>query len=110
MYKVKITVVKCMANPDLVNEYMGEAVKAKRLAEPKCSVLREGQVFLLSDPSEVPDGFCAWAWSDIHREILAISAGGDLGPWLKQPGLAIACCTDAFRPVAFKIERGDEIV
>ena len=36
--------------------------------------------------------------------ITAIMTGGDL-PWMKQRGLAIATCTDAFRPVIFKIER-----
>ncbi|MBU1050335.1 TIGR04076 family protein [Candidatus Bipolaricaulota bacterium] len=65
---------------------------------------------MLSDPSEVPDGFCAWAWADTHREIRSISGGSDFGPSLKQPGLAVACCTDAFRPVALKIERGSKMV
>jgi len=109
VYQVKITVLKCLAHPDLVREYMGDEVKDARLATPRCGALKEGQEFLLTDPSVVPDGFCAWAWADIHREILAISAGGSLEPWLKRPGLAIACCTDGFRPVVFKIERGDNI-
>ena len=108
MYEVKITVLKCLAHPDLVEEYMGDAVKPARLASPHCGVFKEGQAFVLGDPSEVPEGFCAWAWADIHREILAISSGGNLDPWLKRPGLAIACCTDGFRPVVFKIERGNE--
>ena len=110
MYEVKITVLKCLAHPDLVEEYMGEAVKADRLASPRCGVFEEGQEFVLPDASVVPEGFCSWAWADIHREILAISSGGNLDPWLKRPGLAIACCTDGLRPVVFKIERGDEIV
>lgn len=109
MYEVKITVLKCLAHPDLVEEYMGDEVKEARLASPSCGVLKEGQEFLLSDASVVPEDFCAWAWADIHREILAISGGSHLGPWLKRPGLAIACCTDGFRPVVFKIERGEEI-
>jgi len=110
VYEVKITVLKCLAHPDLVEEYMGNAVKPERLEDPRCGVFEEGQVFVLPDASVIPDGFCAWAWADIHREILAISSGGNLDPWLKRPGLAIACCTDGFRPVVFKIERGAEIV
>jgi len=110
LYQVRITVLKCMANTELVETYMGDTVRESRLANPTCGVLREGQEFLLSDPSELPEGFCAWAWADIHREILAISGGSSLEPWLKRPGLAIACCTDGFRPVVFKIERGEEIV
>jgi uncharacterized repeat protein (TIGR04076 family) len=109
MYKVKITILKRMANPDLIAEYAGDKVRETRLASPQCGLFADGQEFTLSDASEVPDGFCAWAWADIHREILAISAGGDLTPWLKKPGVAIACCSDGFRPVVFKIERGEAI-
>jgi len=109
VYEVKITVLKCLAHRDLIEEYMGEAVKEECLSSPACGVLREGQEFVLSDASVVPEGFCAWAWADIHREILAVSSGGSMDPWLKKPGLAIACCTDGFRPVVFRIERGREI-
>ena len=109
MYKVKITVVKRMANPDLVAQFAGDKIRDARLASPQCGMFVDGQEFLLSDPSEVPEGFCAWAWADIHREIFAISGGSSLTPWLCEPGLAIACCTDGFRPVAFKIERMEEV-
>lgn len=110
MYKIKITVLKRMANPDLIAEYAGDKVRETRLASPQCGLFTDGQEFTLSDASEVPDGFCAWAWADIHREILAMSAGGSLTPWLAKPGVAIACCSDGFRPVVFKIERREEIV
>ena len=110
MYKIKITVLKRMANPDLIAAYAGDKVREERLVSPQCGTFTDGQEFLLSDPSEVPDGFCAWAWADIHREILAIAGGSDLTPWIKKPGLAIACCTDGFRPVVFKVERMEEIV
>ena len=106
MYKIKITVLKRMANPDLIAEYAGDKVRDARLASPQCGLFTDGQEFLLSDASELPEGFCARAWADIHREILAISGGSDMTPWLKKAGLAIACCTDGFRPVVFKIERG----
>jgi uncharacterized repeat protein (TIGR04076 family) len=29
-------------------------------------------------------------------------------PWVEQKGAAIACCTDGYRPVVFKIERIEE--
>lgn len=109
MYAVRITVVKRMANRDLIEEYAGDLVRAERLAEPFCKAFSDGQEFVLTDASTMPDGFCPWAWSDLHKEILAISAGGDLRPWLRAAGVAIACCTDAFRPVAFRIERGEPI-
>jgi len=102
---VLITVLKRTANPDLIENYAGDAVRETRLLDPLCDQLIEGQTFRLTDPSEMPEGFCPWAWSDIHKEILAIAGGADFRPWIAREGLAIACCTDAFRPVCFKIER-----
>lgn len=107
MYKIKITVLKRMANPDLIAEYAGDKVREERLVSPQCGLFTDGQEFTLSDASELPEGFCAWAWADIHREILAMSAGGSLTPWLKESGVAIACCSDGFRPVVFKIETAE---
>ena len=34
MYKIKITVLKRMANPDLIAEYTGDKVRDTRLASP----------------------------------------------------------------------------
>ena len=98
MAKVKITVVKLMANPDLVDEY-GEGI-----ALP-CDRFTEGQEFIVESVAQ-PDGFCSWAYADIQRDLAIMMFGGNL-PWIKQPGTAIACCTDGLRPVVFKIERLD---
>jgi uncharacterized repeat protein (TIGR04076 family) len=103
MHRCKITVLKRMANQDLVEEYMGEEYRARHLAP--CPNLAQGQEFTAESPGEVPEGFCAWAWANIHKEIVAIMSGGNLTPWVNQEGVAIACCTDGFRPVVFKIER-----
>lgn len=108
MSTLRITVLKRTADIDLIEEYMGDKVKADRLAAPMCDHLEDGQEFILDDLAKVPEGFCAWAWSDMHKEILSIATGGDMRPWVKHPGTAIACCTDAFRPVVFKLERIDE--
>ena len=106
MFKCKITVLKRMVNQDLIDEYMGDVYRAKDLAP--CPGFEDGQTFVADSPGAVPEGFCAWAWANIHAEIVAIMSGGDLCPWVKQGGTAIACCTDGFRPVVFKIERLDE--
>lgn len=105
MSKVKITVLKRIANQDLAELYMGDETKAKDILP--CPRFEEGQAFVTDDPSTPPDGFCGWAWVDIHREIFSILRGADLRPWTKEPGMAVACCTDGFRPVVFKIERAD---
>ena len=44
-----------------------------------------------------PEGFCDWAWADIRTYIGLVHAGG-----MEQ---TVACCTDGFRPVFFKLER-----
>jgi uncharacterized repeat protein (TIGR04076 family) len=102
MQKAKITVLKRMANHDLAEEYRKEEYN-RRYPLP-CSQFEDGQVFLLENMSDPPEGFCGWAWVDIHRDVVQIMAGGANGA-IKQPGTTIACCTDGFRPVVFKIER-----
>jgi uncharacterized repeat protein (TIGR04076 family) len=52
----------------------------------------------------MPEGFCDWAWADIQRDVAVLCSGGDY-PWIKLKGATVACCTDAFRPVTFLIER-----
>ena len=98
MSKVKITVIKRMFNQDLVDGY----IEGGQDMGP-CRLFEDGQEFIQGDWMP-PEGFCPWAWADIHKEIILIRRGGDQGG-LKQPNTAIACCTDAFKPVAFKVER-----
>ena len=105
MSDVRITVLRKTAHPDLVAEYMGDEVRDARLANPVCTLFQEGDEFIVSSLADCPEGFCVWAWSDMHKEILTLACGGDMRPWIKHPGTALACCTDALRPVIFKLER-----
>jgi len=79
--KCKITVLKRTINQDLIDEYLDEDT-SKNLGQ----------------------GFCAWAWADIRRDIFSVAAGADM-PGMKQRGSVITGCTDWFRPVIFKVER-----
>jgi uncharacterized repeat protein (TIGR04076 family) len=99
--KVKITVIQRTVNRELVEQYLDvdESYGA-------CDLFADGQEFVIERPWQMPEGFCAWAWADIRSEIMTIYSGGDL-PWIKQRGTAIAGCTDFFRPVLFRIARGD---
>ena len=99
--KTKITVLDKLVLEHLVNEYVADERKEKGFGV--CSAFEKGQEFILENPG-MPEGFCSWAWADIHREVIAVMTGADF-PWVKQEGLAVVCCTDAFRPVVFKIER-----
>ncbi len=101
--KCKITVLKRTLNRDLRKEYLSEEYQGLSA----CDQLHDGQEFLLEGFEElasVPEGFCDWAWADIRQDVLRVAWGGDQ-PGLRQPGVAIAGCTDWFRPVIFKIER-----
>jgi len=100
MPKVRITVLKRTFNAYLVQEYL-DADEGYGV----CEQFRDGQEFVTERPWHKPEGFCAWAWADIHKYILLVMGGGDFTPWVKGKGTAIACCTDGYRPVVFKIER-----
>ena len=97
MAKARITVLKRMINRDIVAEYLGDEQEMG-----PCGLFEDGQEFIQED-WRPPEGFCPWAWADIHKEIILVRRGGDQGERLK--GMAIACCTDGFKPVVFKIER-----
>jgi uncharacterized repeat protein (TIGR04076 family) len=96
MVDVKITVVKKIANLDLANKY-GKDVKLP------CDFFKLGDEFIFKDLN-MPEGFCSWAWADIQRDVVVLALGGNFN-WLKNAGTGIACCTDGFRPVVFKLER-----
>lgn len=100
--KCKITVLKRMLNQDLIDEYLENANEHPGL----CEYLQEGQEFMVEQIWQPPEGFCAWAWADIRKEILAAVGGGKY-PGMKKRGLIIAGCSDWFRPVIFKVESID---
>lgn len=94
----KITVVKRMLNSDLIETF---AADPDRL--PICDKVKEGQVFRLHHPFELPEGICAFAWADLRPFILTIAAGGRFD-MMKKPVSTLAICADPFRPVIFNIE------
>jgi uncharacterized repeat protein (TIGR04076 family) len=94
-------VLKVTFNQDLVDAYLDVEGDYG-----PCDRFKVGQEFIVGDPFEIPEGFCAWAWGGIRKDILGIMAGVDK-PWMKQRGVEIVACIDWFRPVYFKIERID---
>lgn len=91
-YSCKITILKKTLNEDYIRQY-------KDGGGDICTVFKEGQEFVVSSPWVPPDGFCSWAWADIRTYIHLVAAG--------QFKTFVACCTDGFRPVFFKLERID---
>ena len=97
--KLKITVLK---------KLNGEDIYGKRLPiTPKyplvCERFEEGKEFIVEDTGVMPEGFCPWAWDDLARIVTHLQLGGSF-PWYEERGMALACCTDAIRPVIFKLE------
>ena len=95
--KIKITVVKMFVSDDIIAEFAAD----KGLGI--CGAFEVGQEYILESP-KIPDGFCSWAWGDIHRDVIAVMGGGSF-PWIEKEGLNFASCTDGLRPVVFRIER-----
>ena len=100
MPKCKVTVLRRSLDQDLIDEYLEDEFGGIG----PCELFREGQEIVIEDYSVVPEGFCASAWADIRKDILAVAMGADM-PGIRYPGTVIAGCADWFRPVIFKIER-----
>ncbi|MBU1049428.1 TIGR04076 family protein [Candidatus Bipolaricaulota bacterium] len=97
--KAQITVLKCMDNRRIQEEH-----RIGGYSGP-CDAFEVGQQFVAG--WDVPEGFCAFAYAAIHRDILMIQAGGSLEA-VEPEHTAIGCCQDALCPVVFKIERLEE--
>lgn len=97
MAQTKITVLKKLFNEDLAAEYCQDSVSI-------CTAFQEGQEFVLDGLTQ-PEGFCGWAWCDLHKVVLALNSGASFTPFMKEDNVLISCCTDGIRPVVFKVER-----
>ncbi len=95
----KVTVIKKECNMELVNSYVKHSEKFTI-----CNQVKENQSFIISNPYEMPEGICAWAWADIRPQILAIASGSTF-EFCKDKYSTLASCSDLFRPVTFKVER-----
>ena len=102
MHKVKVTVLKASLNQDLVDLYV-EPEEVKTFGP--CDVFKEGQEFITDPVGPTPEGFCPWAWDDLRKVLLVYFAGGSFDMWKKDGDTMIACCTDGYRPVYFKLEK-----
>jgi len=96
MATVKITVLRRLRFDDLLEKY------GTHLWEP-CQTFRDGQEFLVAEDVMMPEGFCSWAWCDIHKYALTLARGGNFSG--SRPAVTVACCSDGYRPVLFALER-----
>ena len=99
MRELQITVLQRFVHPEF-QPYVEE-----RLV--KCPCFTEGQTFLTS--YEKPEGFCDWAWNDLHAYVVALLNGGNFSEgifkgWMKDKAVMIVSCTDGIRPVVFELK------
>ena len=102
MKKIKITAVRKISYPDLMEKYENPMVHA-------CDV-EEGQAWYSSD-GEKPEGMCDSAWESMRFFVAELSRGGGnfYDGWMKDPCSAMISCNDGFRPVSFYIEVVEEL-
>lgn len=101
-HKCKVTVIKRECKMELVSSYVKSPENFTA-----CNIIKDNQEFIISNPYEMPEGICPHAWADIRPKILAIASGGTFS-FLKETNMAVAACTDLFRPVIFEIKKIDE--
>ncbi|KQC10588.1 MAG: hypothetical protein APR54_11840 [Candidatus Cloacimonas sp. SDB] len=101
MKSCKIKVIKRNFDQKLVNDYLSDRYKNSGFGP--CELFEDNEEFIVTDPNSMPEGFCAWAWSDIQKDLVAIMSGGNFN-WMRHKGTALTCCSDGFRPVVFLIE------
>jgi uncharacterized repeat protein (TIGR04076 family) len=97
----RLTVLRTTLNKDFIDRFRNGVGES-------CPIFKEGQEFVLRSPWESPQGFCDWAWADIRSYVLATAFGRAEAfppPFGNPEGVFVACCSDGFRPVFFKIER-----
>jgi uncharacterized repeat protein (TIGR04076 family) len=103
MPTIKISVIRAFSKEEIFGDNIPEELE--NFATP-CQMHQPGQEFIL-EKGDCPEGFCTWAFSDIYRDVIHLSRGGDY-PWVGKPGTTFASCTDGRKTVVFKLERIQE--
>ena len=101
MKKVKITAIRKVCYPDLMEKYENPIKHA-------CDI-QEGQVWI-ANGWQKPEGMCNSAWESMSTFVMTLAHGGGdfYDGWMKNPKSAMISCNDGFRPVSFSIEALDE--
>lgn len=97
MRKVKITAIRKVEYPDLMEKYENKI-------EHTCSI-NEGDSFISID-AKCPYGFCESAWSSIEPFVTDLANGKNnfYDGWMQNVDSAMISCNDGFRPVSFYLE------
>ena len=99
-HKLKITVLKRLANFDLAREYR-KAEYNQKYPLP-CDSFEDGQEFIAENSFKMPEGFCGWAWRDLTVRLTKFDLIDMDWPG---PNVTYVACGDGVRPVIFKLEK-----
>ena len=100
--KIKISVIKTIEPSIIFENNVPKAPNGEQYE--KCWRYNKGDTFIGNNDTEMPEGFCSWAWRDIYKDICILAFGGNFKNWMED-GKMICCCTDGIRPVSFLLER-----
>lgn len=102
MAQCKITVLKRTFDKELAEQFLRP--DRQEVLGP-CELFHEGQEFIADVFTNMPQDFCPWAWDDIYKNLVVLGVGVGSELLYREPNVVVACCSDALRPVVFKIER-----
>jgi uncharacterized repeat protein (TIGR04076 family) len=100
MSKIKITVLKGLSRSEVFGGDIPGIIDKPKGSE-RCGLHTAGQTFVSVDLQK-PEGFCDWAFTDIHRDLMFLAYGNKFNDADK---IQYAACTDGTNPVVFKLER-----
>ena len=99
--KIKITVLKGLSRSEVFGDDIPDIIDKPKGSNGRCGRHTAGQTFISLDLCK-PEGFCDWAFTDIHKDLLFLAYGNrSFGP----DKIQYAACTDGTNPVIFKLER-----
>ena len=101
MSKIKISVLKGLSRSEVFGDDVPDIIDKPKGSNDKCGRHTAGQTYTSIDLQK-PEGFCDWAFTDIHKDLVFLAYGNKFN---KVDKIQYAACTDGTNPVIFKIER-----
>ncbi len=101
MSKIKISVLKGLSCSEVFGDKIPDIIDKSKGSDGRCGRHTAGQTFISFDLQR-PEGFCDWAFADIHRDLVFLAYGNKFN---KVDKIQYAACTDGTNPVIFKLER-----
>jgi len=99
--KIKITVLKGLSRSEVFGDDIPDIIDKPKSSGNRCGLHTAGQTFISVDLKK-PEGFCDWAFTDIHRDLMFLAYENKFNDIEK---IQYAACTDGTNPVIFKLER-----